>query len=208
MVYYTLPIQRAWTYTVITAADKCPVSLDDIKAYLKITNTSQDDELLTILKAATGIAEKMSNRDFITKTYRTFRDTFSDFEGGSSIGLEIRKSPLQSIEAFQYLVDDVWADVASTVYYNTVEDDYSGIYLVDGQSWPTGGDVRRQSVRIDFKAGYGDNQTDIPNDIAQAIKSHVLNYFVNRGDCSLSQALPEISKNIYYQYRIFESILS
>ena len=217
------PQRRAYTYKVTAAPANLAVSLADVKAHLKV-DTSDEDALITIyLQAAIDVAEKLTRRDFITRTYQTFRDFFPSISdgyysfgigspsvladvAGANIGFEIRRSPLQSIEKVEYLVSGSFTTIATSVYYNTVENDYSELLTQDGQSWPTDGDAQLQSIRIEFKSGFGDDDTSTPEWAKTAIMQHVANLYRNRGDCSCEsdamEALPAAAKMIYLQNRI------
>ncbi len=219
------PQHRAYSYRVTVPPVKKPVQLTTFKAHIKKTNSSEDALLCVYLDAAVGYAEKLMRRDLITRTYETFRDFFPQpwqNEGyyhwgivpskatittsvGENTGFEIRKSPLQSVESIEYLVDNVLTAVSSSVYYNTVEDDYSEILSLPGQDWPDNADRRMQTVKITFKAGFGDSETDIPNDIRTAILGHATALWKNRGDCgsdACAATVPAASKAIYLQNRI------
>ena len=188
---------KAWTYKVTTAATSTPVSLAEVKTYLKITGSADDALLTQLIKAATDFAEDYTKRSFINRTLTTYRDEFTD-------EIELRRSPLASVTTVKYLVDGSLVTVADSVYYNTLETDFSVIALEDGQSWPTGGDVRQQSVEIIFVAGFGADSTSVPEDIRTAIMQHVAALNENRGDCTLQEALPQASLLIYNQNRILD----
>lgn len=216
---------RAYSYKVVSQSDKKPVLLPTFKSHIKRANSAEDDLLTLYLNAAISYGEKLTRRDFITKTYETFRDFFpmafqnegiyssgvipSNAGGvinfGANIGFEIRKSPLVSITSVEYLVSAAFVTVADTVYYNTVEEDYSEVLTLNGQDWPTDGDVRMQSVKITFDAGFGDCEDDIPNDLQEAVLAHATALWKHRGDCDESACkslLPPISRMIYLQNRI------
>jgi hypothetical protein len=58
-------------------------------------------------------------------------------------------------------------------------------------------------VKITFKTGFGDDDTDIPSDIRTAILGHATAMHVNRGDCDgCGTAIPALSKSIYMKNRI------
>lgn len=216
---------RAYTYRVTTRA-VLPVSfLELFRDHIKRTNTAEDTLLTLYLNAAIKTGENITRRDFLTKTYRTFRDFFPvafqnegyytngaipTFDGGirnfsDNIGFEIRKSPLQSVAEISYQLLGVNTTVSTDVYYNTIEEDYSEILLNPDQEWPEDADVKLQAVRIDFLAGFGADETFIPEDIVNAILEHATNMWKNRGDCNdtaCMKSLPAISRQTFLQHRI------
>ena len=207
-----------WPYFIETDAVNLAVPLAEIKTWLKVSGTTLDAEITSLIQGATKTAEHLMKRDLINKTYRTFRDCFSDaqlcqanyaaliprYSEVSLNVIELRKSRLQSVTSIECLKSDVWTLVDSAVYYNTVESAYSSILLVDGQSWPPDLDNRAQAVRIDFVAGYGPDSDDIPGDLKTAIKMHVANAFANRGDCASGAFLPKSARATYSLNRIME----
>jgi len=215
------PVQhRAYTYTVTAPPAKLAVSLPTVKNHLKITGTNQDDLLTAYITAAIDYAEKFTRRDFITRTYKTFRDFFPGFSEGyyqnvfsilpsdvGNIGFEIRKSPLQTIDLIQYFVAGVLTTVDATTYYNTLEGDYSEVLTVASAAWPTNADIRLQAVQVTFKTGFGDSDTDMPPWVTEGVIQHVADMYANRGDCGEfgdknGLLLPRVSKMLYLQNRI------
>lgn len=217
--------QRAYTYKVTTAPVNLAVSLDTVKSHLKITGTSEDALLTIYIQAATDVAEKLTRRDFITRTYQTFRDFFLEgisegyyqfgdipssnttiIGGGGNTGFELRKSPLQSVESIKYLKAAIETPVAASVFYNTVEEDYSEVLTLEDQNWPTDADRRLQAITIEFKTGFGDDDADMPAWVTEGILQHVAELYSNRGDCSCEAdvmgALPSVARLIYLQNRI------
>lgn len=201
----------------MTPAAKLAVSLADVKSWLKNPPSIESDKIEALIESATLTGEKISKRDFVNKTYKTFRDSFSDYPNsyGNYAALvpdysrpadlseiELKKSKLQSVSSVKYFKDEVLTTVDDSVYYETEEYDYSRIALVDGQSWPSDVDNRLQAVVIEFVSGYGVDDEAVPADIKTAIKQHVANAFVNRGDCSDSKWLPSGAEGVYRNNRI------
>ena len=221
------PQTRAYSYTVTVAPAVDAVPLDTVKSYLKITSSADDAQITIFIKAAIDFAEKLTRRDFITRTYETFRDFFSNFvsEGYYSFGdnpalgsvfldanngnveFEIHRSPLQSIESIEYLKDSVLTAVDDTTYYNTLETDYSEVLTLNNNSWPEDADRRLQAITITFKTGFGDADTDMPPWVTEGVLQHVANMWANRGDCggcgdTSGTLLPLTAKLLYLQNRI------
>lgn len=190
-------MSKAWTYTVTAGPDCPPVSLDDLKTHARVSGSGEDSLLNMILDAVTAYAEGFTKRDFITKTYQTFRDDFRQ------VG-ELRRSKLQSVTTIKYLVSGALVTVSDAIYYNTVENDFSEILLEEGESFPTDGDVRKQAIEIIFKAGFGDDPRSVPGDLKLAILQHATNYNENRGDCTLADSVPASAKIVYGKYRIID----
>lgn len=204
---------RAFTYEVTAAPVGPAVPLSTFKEHAK-TNPSVSDALLSLyLQAATKYGEQLTRRDFVNRTYKTFRDDFPGTEvfnlnslaNSGNVGFEIRRSKLQAVNSVKYLKDDVLTTVASTVFYNTFENDYSKILTRDNQVWPTDADNRLQAIQIEFVSGFGADDTFVPDCIQEAIMLHATQMLQNKGDCddlNVLDTVPAAAKVIYLQNRI------
>jgi len=202
---------RAYTYRVTTGPVNPAIDKSDLVLALKLpaAAAAADDAYLDlVIAAATGYAERFTRRDFITRTYKTFRDGFPTVASGEgyyiAAGIEIRRSRLLSVVSIKYWIDDVLTTLASSVYYATDENDYSEIHLAAGQSWPST-DNRLQAVEIEFTAGFGPDTVNVPVDLQLSILQLAQAMYVNRGDCSddaCAKAMPSSVRSVLQQYRI------
>ena len=188
-------VRKAWPYIVTVAPATTPVTLAEAKAHLKVSVSTDDTLITSLIKAATDYAEKYTGRDLITRTYQTYRDDFCD-------SMELRRAPVAAVSAVEYLVDGVLTAVASTVWQLNYSNDFRILSLKADQQWPTNPDAQEQAVRITFTAGYGAATTDIPEEFRQGILQHVLALYENRGDCTAEVALPNGAKALYDMFRI------
>lgn len=195
-----LPFQQPLNYPLLTGTTDLVVSLNDVKIQLRITlnNTDEDTLLTTYIRAATTYFERITGRDLINKTYKTYLNNFpnnvtgyaplmlypfSYFNNYSGCdGIIILKSKLQSITSIQYYSDDVLATVDPSIYYITDNTDYAAIFLKNNKCWPTDIDIRQQAIIIILIAGFG-TADDVPDDIKETLLLMVTNLYENRGDC-------------------------
>ena len=188
--------KKAFTYNVTTPAAGRPLTLAEVKDYLKVTSSDEDDFINFLIDAATACGEKYTGRDFINKTYTTFRDTFWDC-------FELRRSRVSDVISIKFLLNDVLTDVPTTVFGFTDVNDYSEIFLKEDQVWPTDEDNVPQAIEIVFVAGFGADDTSIPADVQNAMLAHIAFMFENRGDCPPgTSALPTTTKILYDKLRI------
>ena len=196
------------TYQLVTPPAEDPVSLDELKAWLKITGNAQDDILTNIIKAVTKSAELFTKREFIEKEFKTYRNCFCTF-------IELRRTPVQSISSVKYINSaDVLTTVAPSTYYFTTTDgsEFSNLTPNPSQSWPA--DIllsRLQAVEIVFTAGWPTAAIFKENwpDLYQALLAHMAYVFVNRGDCSIADGCscanaPGEAMMVYELYRIID----
>lgn len=206
------PQQRAFTYKVIVPPVNLPFSLETLKTHLKITDPDfpDDDYLISIIRAVGLFCEKYTKRTLINTGFRTFRDNFYSYQ------FILRRSRIQTLDRFEYLVDGVLTPVDPDIFYVTDENDFSRIILLEDNCWPTNGDWRDQSVEIDFTAGYGPDEDDIPDDLLFGMLNHAADIYVNRGDCnngtlisqSCQSCLSKHTAQIYELYRILDISLN
>ena len=196
----------AFTYDVTSAPATTPISLAELKSYLKIpvSNTTDDALIILLIELVTEVAEKITRRDFITRTYNTFRSQAA-FTAPS---IELRRSKLLVINSIDYINNDgTPTNIPSTVFDTTVSNDFSNIFLNVNESWPEDVEDRPQSITIDFDAGYGPASTNVPAALRLALMQHAANYYENRGDCacdseSAAAAIPIQARKIYDLFKI------
>lgn len=205
--YYKKKINsRPFTYTVITPAAILPLTLDEVKNYLKIDllEISEDDFLNLLIEAVTDYFEEYTGVTLINTTYRTYRDEFC-------CSFRVKKSPLSSVELIEYVnQDNNTIVVDSSVYSNTLETFYSQIYLNHNQQWPNDVGPSLQGIKIDFIVGFGPDASFVPTKIKIGLLQHIAMLYENRGDCvavggcDCASFLPITSKAIYNFFRIRE----
>jgi len=142
----------------ITPPAEEPLSLDEVRLHLRITQTDEEDLLQSYLSALRIHAEKILDLAFLTQTLEWAIDAFPvvDFCDGYEdtwAAIELPRPPLQSVTSITY-VDPAGAPQALS----------AGLYLVDtrstpgrivpafGQNWPA---IREQpsSVVVKYVAG-------------------------------------------------------
>ena len=167
------------TYRVVTPPDELAVSLALVKEHLKLdlSDTSQDTYLTLLIRAVTSTIEKYTGRILINTEFKTYRECFTD-------SFFIKRSKLQSVTFVKYYIDSVLTTIDSDIYYISDETDFASVFLVEGESWPSDVDNRAQSIVIQFIAGYGDTQADIPYDLQIVLLDAIAYFYENRGDCS------------------------
>ena len=177
----------------IKSQEASPLKRSEASSFMKVTSTSENDLIQSIIDAATQWGENYTGRDFRVKDWVLLTDSFAN-------RINLNRSQIESITSVKHLVSTVLTTVSDSVYYLKKLTQCSEILLVDGQEWPTDTDEREQAIEIEFKTlGY-----DCNSEIIEALKRHVAFLYTNRGDC------PDVSKAamqsgatfIYDQFRI------
>lgn len=158
----------------VEATPPAPVTLVEVKAFMKVKTTSDDDLINSLIAAATEWGEKYTGRAFRIKNWVLKLDCFP-----VSDRIILKRDPVESIARFEYLVNSVLTTVPSADYYLKKCTQHSEIVLSSGSSWPDNLDDIEQSIEIEFVMKSYHCEEEIKN----AIKRHVNFLYRNRGDC-------------------------
>ncbi len=192
-------------YTLITNSDKKPLKLEEVKDFLKISDSSSDIHLALLIDTVTKLAEQITGRDLLNKTYKGYLDCFPR----DSVGIQIQKSKLQSITSIKFLVSGVLTAFDSSNFYITDKQEYAEIWLFDQKFFPTNADVnRKQAIEITFVAGYGADSCDIPPSLKTAMLAHINILNENRGDCEDESAFSNQIVQLYTPYIVSHKLFS
>lgn len=198
--------RRSVTITTQPASE--PVALADVKLALALdpSDTTWDTMLTRQITAARQAVENYLNRTLITTTRLLTMDSFpaqgaaafplnavetSLGYGSASNALNIPMGPVQSVQSFKYQDQ---SNTEQTVSASTYFTDTAGARLIlnTGQSWPTG-QRGGAGIGISYKAGFGDNASDVPATIREAIIQVVCRLYEGRGCCSMEDAIGAVS---------------
>lgn len=205
--------------SVITAPATSPVSLSDMKAYLRVDTSSDDTLIQSFIDAATESIKQYLKRSLITETLELTMDGFNGDSDArlDSLGagvheisvpyvlgygneVDLQFPPVQSITSLKTYTR---ANVESTYDSAKYELDEQGgrLYLNEGETFPS--DLRsREAVKIRYIAGYGDAGSDIPAPILQAIKLYVGKMY----DCREACEMPSQCKTTLAPYKLVDFI--
>ena len=136
---------------------------------LSQSDTTHDNDLTDAIDAATEQVEQDTDRAIITQTFVLTSDGFPN---GS---IELAQKPIQSVESITY--DDP-EGVAQTIDPSEYALNLGNrqVYRTDSTSWPTTSQLQ-ESARVEYKAGYGDSQSNVPRLIKRAVLLQVARWF-------------------------------
>lgn len=155
-----------------------PVSVSELKAYLRVDHDDADDLIETLGIAAREYVETALGKQLVTAKYRLELAGFPA-EGGS---INLPRPPLQSIEDVSYVDRD-----GSTVPLDTTDFHISGIgnmlglqpKIMPAEHWPRDTADRPDCVSINYTCGYGD-PADVPSRVRLCVKALAAHWFENR----------------------------
>jgi uncharacterized phiE125 gp8 family phage protein len=181
---------------LITAPTAEPLTLADAKAWARIDTNADDNLVKALIKAARSFAETKLRRSLITQTWQL---TLDSFPGPSQFGVPygetyslpghaiiLERPPVQSIVSIQYTaMDGTTQTMPITDYVDLTGsgtqrvDDLTRITPVFGKIWPINL-PQIGSVRVKYVTGFGDDATNIPEDILTWVKLRVGTLYENR----------------------------
>ncbi|MEM9740401.1 MAG: hypothetical protein AAF829_11070 [Pseudomonadota bacterium] len=180
------------TLTVIAPPDALPVSHSDMKDYLRIGHTGEDDLVSALNLAATQRVESALSQVLVTQTLERTFDAWP--KGLFGRGALLRPSPVSALQSVILSSDE------------TGDEDVTGRFQVSAdrlrlRPWsmtppvPIGG-----QIAVRFDAGYGAEQ-DVPEDLKLAVKMIAAHDYSGRTLPLSSDALPSAVDDILSVYR-------
>jgi uncharacterized phiE125 gp8 family phage protein len=155
-----------------------------MRAYLRRTDTAEDDLLAGLVKAARLMVEAASGRILVEQSWQLMLDRWP---AGRAIPLPL--APLIGIDRVR--VFDAQGQ-SSDLPDAMVEADPTGDpprIVVDAGAPEPGRSSR--GIVIDLRVGFGAGAEDVPASLRLAVKIMVAHWFQNRGDVAGAQILPE-----------------
>ena len=190
-----------WHRTINTAAAVDPVTAAEAKLHMRVTTAADDTLIADLITAATRYCEEFTGRAFITQTW----DIFSEEDFPSEIVLPF--PPLQSAGLTIKYDDAAGAQqtLAAATYQVDTDSTPWRIKLNVGYTWPATYGNDYGNIEIQFKAGYGDATTNVPDGIREAIYLLTAHWYEHREAATDGRPITEIPltiKALLWQYRV------
>ena len=205
--------------TVATENSQEPLSLQEVKEYLRLEDGIDERLLRPFIVTARRFAEEYMNRTLMQTTYNLFIDGYDEmadplFEGvrvGPYLNyyknyIDIPKSPVISVSAVStFSDDDTETTFASTRYFLDNVREPARIVLRQGETFPTALRVAN-AIKVVFVAGYS-SAFAIPEPIKLAMLQHIAHLYEHRGDMYEAETpMPPMVKNLYAPYVIHKGL--
>lgn len=169
-----------------------PVSVDEIKAHLRISGSSEDGALAALIAAARLVCETHAGKCFVTREISLFLDRWpvasrAAWWDGVQQGVAVEvmpplKLPLAPVAAVEGLYLHPAVGAAVEIATDTYHVDVLGGRIAFRDTPPA--PLRPlNGIEIRFSAGYG-NAAAVPPVFKQAIKQVVAHLYTYRGDVS------------------------
>lgn len=192
---------------IVVSPAALPVSVDEVKEYLRIDIDEEEDLLESLIVAAVAYVEEYTNRALITQTWDELLKVFP-----VKNYYQIPKTPFVSLEAAEYMGegDTTYTDFTDILTVDTYND---RVYLNYSETWPCYILEPGGGVRFEWTCGYADDGTydasetgaGIPEPIKQAIKLLVAHWYENREPIligAIAETLQFTIKALLAPYRV------
>lgn len=158
---------------VQTAPASEPVTLPEMKLFLKVDGTADDALITALIQAAREYGEVYTKRSFFTTIWELTLDGFP------SKGIELPRPPLASVTSITYYDENGDSQVITpTDYFVDTKSEPGWVLPAFGLNWPTARD-QANAVTIVYTSGFAD-VGDIPESIKTWLKVRVATLYENR----------------------------
>ncbi len=172
---------------LVTGPTSEPLTLADAKTHLRVDIDDDDALIEALVVAAREYVERICRPQLalISQTWRWISDVYP----GTT--LELRPYPLQSVTSIT-VTDDAGADtvVSSSDYLVDTSSEPGRVRLKSAASWPSVDLRELNGFAVEFVAGFGDDASDVPQQIRQAMLLLIGHWYENREPQITSGAVP------------------
>jgi uncharacterized phiE125 gp8 family phage protein len=168
---------------VVTPSTQEPVSLADVKLWIKVdsTETADDDVVSTLLATARARIEECSGRAFIKNTFDAYLDCTPREQE-----IRLPRAPLVSVTSVTGFSNLDLSDTGGTAmstsgYYVDTASEPGRIVLTGASAWPTS-TRRANALIIRFIAGESSGSSGVQDRAKTEIKQLVAKLYEHRGD--------------------------
>ena len=167
-----------------------PITLEEAKAFLRVTDTADDATINLLIGAVTDHVENVTNRQLNTATYELFCESFIT---------KLPKNPIQALTKIEYMdVDGSYIELDSTTYYLY---ENNGVACIHYEELPTVYE-HKKSVKISFVSGY----LTVPDAIKSYMNVKVSTLYENREQFVIGASIAEFGnefiENMLSSYRV------
>ena len=152
-----------------------PLTLADVKNWLKVTDGADDLLLQTLIASARLAVEAATGRLMISQQWRLTLDAWPT--GGA---VDLRLMPVRSVLAVRVMdVSAAFKDIPATLYALDAADDRARLIFNAAPPAPA---CAYGGIQIDLVAGYGDAAAAAPEPLRLAMRQLIAFWHANRGD--------------------------
>lgn len=174
----------------VTSPTELPVTLAQVKEYMRVTASDQDSLITIFIESAAIIIENYLGAALINKQFKMVLDDVPNKRGDTidrywttsteAEVIRLRRWPLVTVDSItvdgtSYTVNDYFIVDGSQKRPRLIPKDNATLPVVDANG---------AGIEITFTAGYGETTDDIPANIKTAIMMLSAYLYEHRGECS------------------------
>ena len=207
--------------TVSTQPTPEPLTLQEVKEYLRVEDSTDERVVQPLIVAARQFAENYLARSLMQQTITLTIDALTDQEEYLHEGMRtapdlnyyknyiaLPRSPVQSVTSVKTFDDnDTATTFAATKYYVDTSREPARIVLRTGETFPTALRVAN-AIEVVYVVGYA-SAFAIPEPIRIGMLQHIAHMYEHRGDMGeylQAREIPAMLKMLYAPYRIYSGI--
>ena len=183
------------TSILLSGPSQEPVTLDDAKAFLRVTHDADDDVIAALIAGARIHIEAQTRRALMTQTWRIVRDAWPP-DGR----IAVMPVPLRQLVAVRVFKGDGSAQAIAAEEFTL--DTASAPAVISFGAIPSPGRVIA-GIELDIECGYGAEPSDVPAPLRQAIRMLVAHWYENRGVTGdVRSLLPQSVASLIAPFRV------
>lgn len=180
----------ATRHRLVTPPTVEPVTVAEAKTHVRVDHAASDGEIARMISSAREVCEQWTRRAFLTQTW----EISWEYGDVPSTVFRLPRRPVQAVSQVATYdaagVETVWG--ASNY---ALDDDTFRVKLAS--AWPSGTREVRPIV-LTYVAGYGDEATDVPDAIRDAVLEVVRAQFERE-----SPVLTRAAKDLLAPFRVY-----
>lgn len=192
------------SYTVITPATLKPLTVQEVKDFLRVDSDAEDTLLGVLIDAATEVAQHYLGRFLLTTVIEEFYDFFpvyktgvDPFQGDRNI-IYLSRGPVQSVASVKYIDGNGDEQTVTATDYRTDLVSEPARIMPDYGWYGTKDTVN--AVIIRYTSGYT-QASDVPANIKVALLLIIAEMYEKRVDSV--HRMPTASEHLLNPYRVF-----
>lgn len=168
--------------SILIPANGEPLTLAEVKAFLKITHTQEDELLPHLISTARQISETYTRRKWMTQrlvSVLPFHPNHQKKKGLQRVwtvcdryALFLPRGPVINVLEVERISDNAEATVISHRGYHVNSHQEPVLLVIE--------DKRGWGVRVTYDVGYGPTAEDVPPAVRQALRQMVAHMYENR----------------------------
>ena len=184
----TAGISAAQGQFLVYSSSAMAVMLGQARANLRVTQTEEDDRIVTLILAAQREFEDFTERALLSQTVVLYLDEFPE----EPIRLKPPLTTTSPVTTLKYYDENNAQQTLAAAYYKVNPDpERPELSLAYGYSWPTVYD-RPGAIEITYVAGWA-NATTVPENVKNGILLYVSHHFRAREPVLVGQISSQIN---------------